>query len=367
MKIELKHITIKDLYEGYEDKKEDGVVGYGGKLDIRPPFQREFVYNDTQRDAVINSITNGFPLNVMYWAVRKDGTYEIIDGQQRTISACQYLASDFSVKIGSFTDNRAFHNLQKDEQTQILDYELTVYLCEGTDTEKLEWFKIINIAGAVLTNQELKNAVYSGSWVTDAKKYFSKTGCYAYNIGSDYMNGSAIRQDYLETTIKWINSGDIDGYMSKHQKDKDAIALKEYLTNVIEWAEETFPNKRKKLMKGQDWGTLYNSYKDKTFDTDDLEEKIKELILDDDVTNKKGIYPYLLTGKEKHLSIRTFTENMKLKVHEKQNRKCIVCKKEFGISEMEADHIDPWHKGGKTNEENCQMLCKEDNRRKSGK
>jgi hypothetical protein len=263
--------------------------------------------------------------------------------------------------------NRAFHNLQKDEQKQVLDYELTVYLCEGTDTEKLEWFKIINIAGSVLTNQELKNAVYSGSWVTDAKKYFSKRTCYAKNIGEDYMTGSAIRQDYLETTIKWINNGDIDGYMSKHQNDKDAIALKEYLTNIIEWVEEIFPNKRKKLMKGQDWGTLYNSYKDETFDSDDLEEKIKELILDDDVTNKKGIYPYLLTGKEKHLSIRTFTENMKLKVYEKQGHKCKISGKKMDISEMEADHITPWHEGGKTNEDNCQMISKEENRRKSGK
>jgi hypothetical protein len=367
MKIELKHITIKELTEGYEDKGEDGVVGYGGKLDVRPPFQREFVYDDKQRDAVINSVTNGFPLNVMYWSVREDGTHEIIDGQQRTISVCQFVAGDFSVKVGSLTDNRAFHNLKPTEQQQILDYELTVYLCEGTDIEKLEWFKIINIAGEVLTNQELKNAVYSGSWVTAAKKYFSKTGCYAYNIGSDYLNGSAIRQHYLETTIKWINNGDIDGYMGEHQNGKDAEELKDYLTAVIDWVEATFPTKRKKLMKGQDWGEYYNTYKDETYDVDDFEERIKELMLDDDVSNKKGIYPYLLTGKEKYLSIRTFTEAMKQKVYVKQDGKCIVCSKDFDISEMEADHITPWHTGGKTNEDNCQMLCVEDNRRKSGK
>jgi 5-methylcytosine-specific restriction endonuclease McrA len=367
MKIELKHITIRELTEGYEDKREDGVVGYGGKLDIRPPFQREFVYKPEQRNAVINTVNKGYPLNVMYWAVREDGTYEIIDGQQRTISICQYKGGDFSVRIGSFPENRAFHNLKNEEQEQILDYKLTVYMCEGTDIEKLKWFETINIAGEVLTKQELKNAVFSGSWVTAAKKYFSKNGCYAYNIGSDYLTGNCIRQDYLETTIKWKNNGDVDEYMSTHQNDEDAEELKDYLTDVIEWVEKTFPNKRNKLMKGQDWGTLYNTYKDETYDADDLEEKIKDLIIDDDVSSKKGIYPYLLTGKEKYLSIRAFTEAMKQKVYVKQGGKCIECGDEFDISKMEADHINPWHAGGKTNEDNCQMLCKEDNRKKSGK
>lgn len=367
MKIELKHVTIKELTKDYKDKGEDGVVGYGGKLDVRPPFQREFVYKPEQRDAVISTVTKGYPLNVMYWAVREDGSYEIIDGQQRTISICQYVGGDFSVKIGGFPENRAFHNLKNEEKEQILNYELTVYLCEGTDVEKLKWFETINIAGEVLTNQELKNAVFSGSWVTAAKKYFSKNGCYAYNYGSDYLTGNCIRQDYLETTIKWKNYGDVDGYMSLHQNDDNAEELKDYFTKVIDWVESTFPVKRKKLMKGQDWGNYYNAYKDEKFDSDFFENKIKELILDDDVTNKKGIYPYLLTGKEKHLSIRSFTEAMKLKVYVKQGGKCKISGKELEITEMEADHITPWHEGGKTIEENCQMISKEENRKKSGK
>ena len=211
MNIELKEITVRELTDGYEDNEEGGVIGFGGKLDIRPPYQREFIYKEKQRDAVIDTITKEFPLNVMYWAVREDGNYEVIDGQQRTISICQYVEGDFAF------NSRYFHNLQKDEKEQILNYKLMVYLCTGSDSEKLEWFETINIAGEKLTDQELRNAVYSGSWVSDAKRYFSKTNCVAYSLGSDYLTGSPIRQDYLETTIKWINNDDIKGYMAKNQ------------------------------------------------------------------------------------------------------------------------------------------------------
>jgi uncharacterized protein with ParB-like and HNH nuclease domain len=218
MKIELKEITVRELADGYEDNAEEGVVGFGGKLDIRPPYQREFIYKDKQRDAVINTVTKDFPLNVMYWAVRDDGNYEIIDGQQRTISVCQYVEGDFSVKVGSFPENRAYHNLQNDEREQILNYKLTVYLCSGTDSERLEWFKTINIAGEELTNQELLNAVYHGSWVSDAKRHFSKSNCPAYGLGNDYLSGAVNRQDYLEKAINWISNGNIESYMSRKTK-----------------------------------------------------------------------------------------------------------------------------------------------------
>ena len=360
MKIELKEITVRELSENYEDNAEGGVVGFGGKLDIRPPYQREFIYKDKQRDAVINTLTRDFPLNVMYWAVRDDGNFEIIDGQQRTISVCQYVSGDFAYL------NRYFHNLQDDEKEQILNYKLTVYLCSGTDSERLDWFRTINIAGEKLTDQELRNAVYAGSWVSDAKRYFSKTSCPAYGIGSDYLNGSPIRQEYLETAIDWINGGDIESYMATHQHDQNASALWIYFQSVITWVGATFTKKRR-FMKGVDWGTLYNQYKDEKHDTKKIEEETAKLILDDDVTKKSGIYPHILTGEEKYLSIRAFSDAMKQKVYEKQNGKCVVCKNEFEISEMEADHITPWHEGGKTKEENCQMLCKDDNRRKSGK
>ncbi len=361
MNIALKEITIKELSDGFEDNAENGVVGYSGKLDIRPPYQREFIYKDKQRDAVINTIIQDFPLNVMYWAVREDESFEVIDGQQRTISICQYINSDFAYQ------NRYFHNLKKDEKEQILDYKLMVYVCSGTESEKLEWFKTINIAGEKLTEQELRNAVYTGSWVSDAKKYFSKTGCVAFNIGSDYLNGSAIRQEYLETAIDWISNENIETYMANHQHDPNASALWRYFQDVISWVNATFTTKRKKFMKGIDWGLLYNKYKDVVYDTKAIEAETAKLIADDDVEKKSGIYAYVLTRDERYLGIRTFSDSVKQKVYEKQERRCVICKKEFDISEMEGDHITPWKDNGKTIEINCQMLCKDDNRRKSGK
>ena len=246
-----------------------------------------------------------------------------------------------------------------------------VYVCSGTESEKLEWFETINIAGEKLTAQELRNAVFTGSWVSDAKRYFSKTGCVAFNIGSDYLNGSPIRQEYLETAIGWINNDDSnDGiklFMAKHQHDQNATALWMYFQSVITWVDATFTNKRKKFMKGIAWGFLYNKYKDVVYDTKAIEEETAKLIADDEVEKKSGIYAYILTRDERYLGIRTFSDSVKQKVYEKQGRKCIVCKKEFDISEMEGDHITPWHENGKTIEANCQMLCKDDNRRKSGK
>jgi hypothetical protein len=360
MKIELKEITVRDLAKGYKDNAEEGVIGYSGKLDIRPPYQREFIYKDKQRDAVINTVTKEFPLNVMYWAVREDGNYEIIDGQQRTISLCQYIIGDFSF------NNLYFHNLKDDQREQILNYKLMIYLCSGTDSERLEWFRTINIAGEKLTDQELRNAVYAGSFVSDAKRYFSKSGCVAYQVGSDYLSGSPIRQEYLETVIDWISKGQIEDYMSKHQHDKDAIVLWKYFQEVIDWVKTVFTNYRKE-MKGVSFGILYNEFKDKKVDAKKLEKEIAKLMEDEYVTNKKGIYAYVLTRKEKFLNIRVFTDKQKREAYERQKGKCKKCGKKFDISEMEADHIKPWHEGGKTISENCQMLCKDDNRIKSGK
>ena len=359
MKIELKEITIRELVEGFEDNNEGGVKGYCGRLNIRPPYQREFVYKDKQRDAVVNTITKDFPLNVMYWAVCEDGTYEVIDGQQRTISICQYVEGDYAFM------ERYFHNLQVDEKNKILDYKLMIYLCSGTDSEKLEWFRTINIAGEKLTEQELRNAVYAGSWLADAKRYFSKNNCVAYNIGEVFMVGTPIRQDYLETVIGWISNGQIEAYMAKQQHKPNANELRLYFQSVISWVKATFIQYRRE-MKGVDWGVLYAEFKDEEIDSIKLENEIAILMSDEDVTKKKGIYAYVLTKKEKHLSIRAFSDNQKREAYEKQKGICVVCKNHFEINEMEADHITPWHDGGKTNAVNCQMLCKEDNRRKSG-
>ena len=362
MKIELKEITVRDLVEDYSDDGEGGVRGYRGKLDIRPPFQREFVYKDKQRDAVIETINKGFPLNVMYWAVRQDGTYEVIDGQQRTISVAQYVESDYSL------DGRYIHNLQDDEQERILNYLLQVYICEGSASEKLDWFRIINIAGVKLTDQELRNAVYAGPWVSDAKRHFSRKGaaCPAYAIGSRYVKRRADRQEYLETAIQWIKDEGqtVEEYMATHQHDKTATALWSHFQSVINRVEAVFPNYRKE-MKGVDWGGLYGQLMDESLDPEGLEDDVVRLMIDEDATKKAGIYPYLLTGEERHLNIRGFSPAMKSEAFERQDGVCPRCTKKFSIDEMEGDHIDPWSKGGKTVAGNCQMLCKPCNRRKS--
>jgi len=360
MKIQLKEITIREVANKYKNSDEEGVVGYGGKLNIRPKYQREFVYKDDKRNAVIETIKKYFPLNVMYWVKNEDGTFEVLDGQQRTISFCEYIEGKFSL------DNLYFHNLTDTEQNQILDYKLMIYFCEGNDKEKLDWFKIINIAGEKLTDQELRNAIYTGTWLTDAKRYFSKSGCPAYGMGSDYLTGSPIRQDYLETTISWISDGKIEQYMAKNQHKPNANELWLYFQNVINWIKVVFPNYRKE-MKGVSFGILYNDFKGKEFDSKKLEKEITKLMQDEDVTKKSGIYEYVLTRNEKYLNIRAFTDKQKREAFEKQKGVCKKCKERFEIEEMEADHIKPWHDGGKTVTVNCQMLCKQDNRTKSGK
>lgn len=358
MNIALKEITVRELVNGYKDNNDDGVVGYGGKLDIRPPYQRNFVYDEKERNAVINTLQKDFPLNVMYWAVREDGNFEVIDGQQRTISICQFVNSDFSI------DGLAFHNLPADKQEQILNYKLMVYFCSGAPSEKLAWFETINIAGKVLTEQELRNAVFSGSWVSDAKRYFSKNT--RPKIGDEYMNGSANRQEYLETAIDWISDGKIKEYMSTNQHESNANELWLYFQSVINWVKVTFPKYRKE-MKGIEWGKLYNEFKNNKFDASLLENEITELMLDEDVSNKKGIYYFVLNRKERHLNIRSFTDKQKREAFERQKGICVKCGNQFKLEEMEADHITPWHEGGKTSAENCQLLCKLDNRMKSGK
>ncbi len=362
MKIKQIDLTVRELVAGYHDDGEGGVVGYGGKLDIRPPYQREFIYQGKQREAVITSILGGFPLNVMYWSARDDGSFEIIDGQQRTISIAQYRQSDFSV------NGQYFHNQPLEVQDNILDYELMVYVCQGTHKDKLDWFRTVNIAGEKLYDQELRNAVYAGSFVADAKRYFSRTACPASGLGGDYMTGSPIRQDYLETVIRWISDDDIEDYMAVNQHDESAAReLWRYFRDVIDWVEATFTRKRKSFMKGVDWGALYNAYKDADLDPVAIEAETARLILDDDVENKKGIYTYILTGDEKRLNIRAFKPGMRQKVYELQSGKCAICKNEFAISDMEADHITPWSEGGKTEESNCQMLCRRCNREKASK
>lgn len=365
MEITLTPIRIGDLYAGFTNSEEEGVYGYGGNLNIRPKYQREFVYSEKQQVAVIDSIRKGFPLNVMYWVENENGTYELLDGQQRTMSICEFLNGNFFVDWNGTLKSGV--NLTPDEKAKFLDYKLMVYICRnGNDSEKLDWFKTINIAGEKLTEQEIRNAVYCGEWVTAAKRKFSKTGCVAYKIGSDYMSGTPIRQDYLETTIAWLNNGKIEEYMAEHQHDSNADDLWLYFQNVMNWVKAKFPKKRKE-MKQVAWGEIYNKYKDAKLDANELETEVVRLMKDSDVQKKSGIYAYVLDGDEHHLGIRAFDDNTKREVYERQQGICKICGKHFDIEQMEADHITPWKEGGRTIAENCQMLCRECNRRKSDK
>ena len=370
MEIKQIEVTVGEVCEGYSNNAEEGVVGYGERLDIRPKYQREFVYTGKQRDEVIRTVMKGLPLNVMYWCKTGDDSYEILDGQQRTISLCEYVDGSFSV------DDMYFDNLPQDKREQILGYKLFVYVCDGTDSEKLDWFRIVNIAGEKLTDQELRNAVYAGSWTSSAKLYFSKTGCPASKLASGYLKGSSIRQDYLETAISWAASSEgkcmsehqhdpIRTYMSEHQHDPSAVSLWNYFRSVIDWVQAIFPKYRKE-MKGLPWGLYYNEHKDRTdLDPVELEANVSRLMADEDVNKKSGVYEYLLTGSERCLSIRAFDDRMKRAAYERQGGVCRYCGERFDLSDMHADHIKPWSKGGPTIADNCQMLCRDCNLKKS--
>jgi HNH endonuclease/Protein of unknown function DUF262 len=368
MKIELRAVSVAELVDAFADNGEQGVTGYGGKLNIRPPFQREFVYGPKERNAVIDTVRKEFPLNTMYWAVSGD-TYELMDGQQRTISLCQFVIGDYSVEIDG--SPKYFHTLPSDRRQQILDYKLSIYVCDGSDSDKLDWFKVINIAGKPLTDQELRNAIYTGPWLADAKRWFSRNNPPAVQEGRDKLvSGTPNRQEVLETALDWFSNGMIKDYMAVHQFDADAQELWTYWQAVFDWVKRVFPNQdsaRARLMKGLSWGRFYNAHKDEKLNAAELEKRIIALIEDDEVENKKGIYAYLLTGNDRTLNLRAFDEKTKQAVYARQKGICPVCTKPFEFSAMEADHVIPWHKGGKTSADNCQMLCMPDNRMKSGK
>lgn len=373
MTIKQINVTVGEITKGYINNDEQGVRGYGGLLDIRPPYQREFIYNENEQRAVIETVLHNYPLNVMYWVKRSEDAecpYEVMDGQQRTLSLCEYVADAFAV------DFKNFSNQPTDVRKKILDYKLTIYVCEGEESEKLEWFKTINIAGKPLNEQEIRNAVYAGPFVSDAKKHFSKSNCGAYRLGKDLVNGSPIRQDFLKKALEWMAEHEVRqgklqtavGYMATHQHDPNALPLWTYFQSVLNWAISTFNMKKfKKIMKGLDWAKFYDLYHEESLDVKTLETQIADLMGDDEIQKPLGIIPYVLTGDEHYLDLRSFPDKIKLAVWEKQNHKCAHCGKEFDIVFMEGDHVKPWREGGRTDIENCQMLCRDCNRRKGSK
>ena len=373
MTITLRTVTVGEITKGYVNNDEQGVRGYDGLLDIRPPYQREFIYNEKEQQAVIRTVLQGYPLNVMYWVKRSEDAecpYEVMDGQQRTLSLCEYVDGKFSYEF------KNFFNQPEDIQRKILDYKLNIYVCEGEASEKLEWFKTINIAGKALNEQEINNAIYAGPFVSDAKRHFSKSNSGAARLGKDLVNGTPIRQDFLKVALEWMAEHEtrqghrqtVVGYMAAHQHDPNANNLWSYFQTVLNWAITNFDMRRfKRIMKGLDWAWLYDKYGSETLNTAALAQRISALMRDSEIQRQSGIIPYVLTGDEHFLDLRAFPEDIKLAVWESQSHRCAICGKEFDFEFMEGDHITPWREGGRTVVENCQMLCRDCNRRKGGR
>ena len=394
MKTSQPDIRIGDLVNGYQDSGEKGVVAFGGKLNIRPAYQRAFVYNPDDRDRVMVSVYNNMPLNSMYWAVNPNGTFEVIDGQQRLISICQFITNDDGngnpVAIDfNGRNTQTFEGLSAEKQKEILDYRLQVYVCEGTDDEKLDWFHTINIAGKQMTDQELLNANYTGDWLTSAKQFFSKRHnneainmSYYDNddrktllsLSADKVLGDmgglgdkANRQLLLELALKWrINAEtseypQIKDYMSKHRFDDDANELIQYFTNAINWVKQTF-NVYRSDMKGLEWGILYNKYKEKNINLIEIEKELKRLYdlyeIDPDGLKKKGFYEYCLSGDRTLIWHRAFSDRQQKQAYDHQKGKCARCGRAFAVKELEGHHKKAFADGGETTIENCLMLCK---------
>ena len=387
--MEIKRVSIKivDLCDGYKnDSEEDierGVYAYHGKLCVRPAFQRMFVYDKKQENAVIDTALKGFPLNIMYWVDNGDGTYDCLDGQQRTISLCNFVDGISSFQAPWLKDNARIyiHTLKRidpDLYAKFMNYELEVYICRGTKAEQMEWFKTINIAGEELYPQELRNASYVSRWLTDAKRYFSKANasstakCPAERLGGQYTNKNANRQEILEQVISWrIGSkedADICNYMEAHINDKDASDLWNYFNNVINWITTVFYETYDKGMATVNWGKLYNDYHTEDFDADEISEKFNELMMykatkELDISVAK-ICEYCIRRDEALLKHREFNEAQKTTMYNQQRGICPDCGKHYLKAEMHAHDIVPWYNGGVTELANGVMLCEECHRQR---
>ena len=378
-------ITVRDICEGFIYNEFEGraVYGMNGKLAIQPEYQRNYIYADGKKDvAVIDSVLKGYPLGVIYFHQTGEH-YEVLDGQQRITSLGRFVTHKFAIKDKNGME-QYFDGLNDVDKNRILDTHLLIYICEGEEPEIKEWFQIINIAGVELTDQEIRNAIYSGPFVEALKKVFSNNQNPNIDKWRAYIKGSVNRQEFLECALDWVSKGNIEGYMSKHRQEADITPVKIYFNSVIDWVSGVFSDVMPE-MRGRDWARLYELYHNKPYNVDAVSKRVHELYADPYVTNHKGVFEYILGGEKDAslLNIRVFDRATINRVYAKQTEKakqkgvsnCPDCALQEGsnssriwkLAEMDADHVTAWSKGGATNESNCQMLCKHHNRSKGNK
>ena len=379
-------ITVADICEGfvYNELEGKGLFGLSGKLTIQPEYQRNYIYADGKRDvAVIDSILKGYPLGLIYFVKVNDEKFEVLDGQQRITSFGRYVTNKFAVKDENGME-QYFSGIAADKQARILETKLTIYECEGEESEIKQWFRTINIAGVPLNNQELLNAIFSGPFVTLGKEEFSNSQNSNIQKWSAYVSGSANRQEFLECALDWVSKGNIDDYMSRHRYDTNINELKTYFNTVIDWVSGVFKDVEKEMC-GLEWGRLYETYHKQAYNPAKVSDEVKKLYADPYIKNRKGIFEYILGGstETKLLDVRVFDEPIKRAVYAKQTQEaetkkvsnCPLCAighdanktKIWKLAEMDADHVAAWSKGGATDAKNCQMLCKTHNRAKGNR
>ena len=389
MKTTLKtSVTVKDICEGfvYNELEGKGLFGLSGRLTIQPEYQRNYIYasdGGKREMAVIESILKGYPIGLIYFNKVSDKNLEVLDGQQRITSVGRFVTDKFAIKDENGMP-QIFGNMAKDKQNKIMETKLLIYECEGTESQIKEWFKTINIAGVPLNNQELLNAVYSGPFVTSAKEEFSNSQNANIQKWSAYVSGSANRQEFLERALDWVSKGNIGDYMSTHRKDRDIDEIKKYFNTVIDWASSVFTDVESE-MRGLEWGRLYETYHEKKYNPTEVSVKVRKLLSDYEVKDRKGVFEYILGGSKdtRLLNIRVFDEPTKKAVYAKQTAaaeakdksNCSYCAighdanktKIWNLNEMDADHVAAWSKGGATDIKNCEMLCKPHNRAKGNR
>ena len=382
-----KDITVEAICDGfvYNQLEGKGLFGLGGKVTIQPEYQRNYIYSDgggAKEHAVIDSLLKGYPLGLIYFNKVGDEKFEVLDGQQRITSIGRFVTNKFAIVDGG--NPMYFDSLPVEHRTTILESTLLIYLCEGAEKEIKNWFETINIVGVPLNQQEIWNAVYSGQFVTLAKSEFSNSQNANIRKWSTYIKGSVNRQEFLERALDWVSKGKIDSYMSAHRTDNNINELKTYFNSVIDWVSTVFVDVYPE-MKGLEWGRMYEEYHTKSYDPKKLSDGVKKLVDDYCVTNKRGIFEFLLAGsvETKLLAVRVFDDKMKQAVYAKQTKKaktkgesnCPLCAsgnnanktRIYKLDEMDADHVTAWSKGGDTSEKNCEMLCRTHNRAKGNR